>query len=1289
MQSNLNISTITHTESNFEPIVYSGDVSDFNDESKILFPTNKEQSNNIQNIVSKERFESLLDKYTSNLFLCMDWSNMVLAGGSVLAMLTQHTDEEKEFSDFDIFLYGLNQRECNRKLIQIYNTFKNVLGDNLLCVRTARTITFMYGIQKRYIQVIINKYDTIYDIIDCFDIDCCAVAYDGSKLYYNNLFERAFITNTNVVDLTKQTLSYEYRLAKYGRKNYQVYIFDLEKERINNQIYGKNAKYHTALAKLIVLEKLDTDYKFNNYCDIIDFYQASMRRNISLKNDYKVSEYTSTFMPNYHEKLTLLEKQTKILNINKELKCDVFFIGDINEILLGPKNPTINKIPMSTTDIGVEGIIEWCNDKQLFGRKENTPESNKEWYESAYNESSKLENVLIAIREHDNAQLLKLIGTIDVNTKDMYNHIPVHEAIIYNNIFALKTLIEYKCDLLITSKLKKTPLHTACEVGNLEATIIIIKNSTNAHKQKDSYLLTPLLYTMMYGYIDIFKILYELEKNASKKFIQWEFKHDERKNYNGLEVCLMYDSIDIAIFLLAKGYDINDHNTEQKIHILNNSININNRKFFNLLINHEYSYNLKYNKKYLLDDIKKFIARMHVPIDKKMSIEFAYTLCKFTENKSIYFEFMKALIDNIETSQVITFITDNRLTNNNKLILAYIDDKIQSLTVEDKQITYQNFKYTYSTPCFSSTELYIIPEWIIKNEYSAMINKTNKMSNNIIGKIDNDKILNHYIEIRKVILPAKNLTNLINFKKYVKVEKKDIPIDIPVSKKCKKVLAIEDDSDSDDSEPEPEEEQEESDEKIIVHKPKIIKAVKKTTDITFTSSLNINKKSNDSIKYLTISLDDKNAESMSIDYFKLMNNIKEHKEIDCLEKFNLMIKLDISQNNLLDICQKYDNYDAYSKILHALYEHQKTITKNNKIETLNKYNFISLVKIIFKSSNTCCKTLFEVLLEFDNKDIFEYILNNKTIILDNYIHNTKNTTVIFSYHEFLTKISGKDINFNEETITTTPYTIFKSIYDNYSAEILDLILTFNFTDKEYILSTMIDYISKNENENTNEFLSKILKYDNYKIDHPLCEMASTKSNTFEYLLNNMNITTTFTQNMNPLHIAIENKNLDNIKLILDKYPELLNKQSTIKSYTPLMFVITSYDMNILKYILSLSPDENIVDAFGNTALHHATINLNACASMKLISHNKENYFRMTPKDYIINMMKSYFYHVRNEKISLKKYKLGFVIRIYKTFVINNNEKRIYASKQDINKTNEFVLNSLNNNENICIGMNII
>ena len=63
------------------------------------------------------------DRFSENQFNGMDWSNVFVAGGSVLSALTQDLGQQSatgdsgfRTSDIDLFLYGLSEEEANEKV---------------------------------------------------------------------------------------------------------------------------------------------------------------------------------------------------------------------------------------------------------------------------------------------------------------------------------------------------------------------------------------------------------------------------------------------------------------------------------------------------------------------------------------------------------------------------------------------------------------------------------------------------------------------------------------------------------------------------------------------------------------------------------------------------------------------------------------------------------------------------------------------------------------------------------------------------------------------------------------------------------------------------------------------------------------------------------------------------------------------------------------------------------------------------------------------------------------------
>jgi len=89
-----------------------------------------------------------------------------------------------------------------------------------------------------------------------FDIDSCAVGFDGVRVYAHPRAARALKYQFNLVDMSRRSPTYEQRLFKYSRRGFCVAVPGLDRSRISQDLLinywrRKNAK---GLAKLIVLE---------------------------------------------------------------------------------------------------------------------------------------------------------------------------------------------------------------------------------------------------------------------------------------------------------------------------------------------------------------------------------------------------------------------------------------------------------------------------------------------------------------------------------------------------------------------------------------------------------------------------------------------------------------------------------------------------------------------------------------------------------------------------------------------------------------------------------------------------------------------------------------------------------------------------------------------------------------------------------------------------------------------------------------------------------------------------
>jgi len=159
-------------------------------------------------------------------------------------------------SDVDLFIYGLNEEQAIDKIKQIEADVRDAILSETTVVRTKNAITIVSEYPTRHIQIVLRLYKSVSEILTGFDVDCACVAYDGKQVWAAPRALAAFATQTNSIDLTRRSPSYENRLSKYARRGFEVYWPQLDRSRVDPTIYERAFNRVLGLARLLVLEKL-------------------------------------------------------------------------------------------------------------------------------------------------------------------------------------------------------------------------------------------------------------------------------------------------------------------------------------------------------------------------------------------------------------------------------------------------------------------------------------------------------------------------------------------------------------------------------------------------------------------------------------------------------------------------------------------------------------------------------------------------------------------------------------------------------------------------------------------------------------------------------------------------------------------------------------------------------------------------------------------------------------------------------------------------------------------------
>ncbi len=206
--------------------------------------------------------------FTQDQLSGLDWSNVFAAGGAVLACATTHAPPpapgdaaetarllrraraagatpdtaltslptflalhgrdapgKLATSDVDLWLYGLLPEQAAAKVEHIGSVLRAnnaKRGAQLFAARTANTVTFFSAFPFRMVQVITAVFDAPAHALLDFDLDACALAYDGAALLALPRAVNALCTGVSVLRADLEPLSralarcYRYACRGFG-----------------------------------------------------------------------------------------------------------------------------------------------------------------------------------------------------------------------------------------------------------------------------------------------------------------------------------------------------------------------------------------------------------------------------------------------------------------------------------------------------------------------------------------------------------------------------------------------------------------------------------------------------------------------------------------------------------------------------------------------------------------------------------------------------------------------------------------------------------------------------------------------------------------------------------------------------------------------------------------------------------------------------------------------------------------------------------------------------------------
>lgn len=201
-------------------------------------------------IVSGDQFWKNWEEFTSQKFRELNWDYLFCAGGSILGCVDC---TNVSGSDIDLFIYGCSETQAFEKLCYLVQFFSKEFETQIVQTKNSLSIVFPYP--RRNIQIILRLYHSPAEILLGFDIDCCAIGFDGKHVWAMERCIRALNKRYNLTNPSRRSTSYEYRLYKYSKRGFAVCVPSLNGSRISQELLSKSIWQVEGLAKLILYHR--------------------------------------------------------------------------------------------------------------------------------------------------------------------------------------------------------------------------------------------------------------------------------------------------------------------------------------------------------------------------------------------------------------------------------------------------------------------------------------------------------------------------------------------------------------------------------------------------------------------------------------------------------------------------------------------------------------------------------------------------------------------------------------------------------------------------------------------------------------------------------------------------------------------------------------------------------------------------------------------------------------------------------------------------------------------------
>eukprot|EP00771_Trimastix_marina_P001861 gnl/Trimastix_PCT/2968.p1 GENE.gnl/Trimastix_PCT/2968~~gnl/Trimastix_PCT/2968.p1 ORF type:complete len:2220 (-),score=718.10 gnl/Trimastix_PCT/2968:78-6275(-) len=437
-----------------------------------------------------------------------------------------------------------------------------------------------------------------------FDVDSCAVGYDGQNVWALPRSQRALVTATNRIDLSRRSPTYEHRLAKYASRGFRVLVPSLNRVMVDPQVYERPMDKLHGLCKLLVLERLARPeqrqqyrmqqmfrrtsgtspstherrgtfwHRIHSWLNYDPFLQDRLA-----ESGVEASDYSVVFLPwgpkwNAARTQKIMYRKDMILNSpwydpEKSIHTHPCFFGTMSEVI----HDCCRACPAYPEDLNeddfpfVRGELTWLvlnPGRQQIGSFH--PITDGDWSEGAYL-SQEADNLAAAANENNVAEIARILDLpgVSAETTDALGRTPLHIATMGGHLDACRLLLERGATLTFAMPDGRTALHLAVMYGHAALVRLFAEVGSQRFamfRESAPEAAAPPPPAFAPGTLGPQKAAEAAGKNAPQA--PWDIDMRSPTGYSALQLAVLFGHMDCVEAVLDAGADIAGYHASQE-----------------------------------------------------------------------------------------------------------------------------------------------------------------------------------------------------------------------------------------------------------------------------------------------------------------------------------------------------------------------------------------------------------------------------------------------------------------------------------------------------------------------------------------------------------------------------------------------------------------------------------------------------------------------------------------------------------------------------------------------------